>query len=144
MVPVRNGFHGLHGSDGSGSHGSSSIIISAPPVPVRDGSYSFDGSGASISNVSDGSCGSGSDGSGSHGSGSGRFRFQTVPVQDGSGSRRFAGMQTVPTVPVPTVPVSGSRFHSRPYCISVVTEATKVAQKLSGSCPKVDRKLPGS
>ena len=60
-------FHGLHGSDGSGSHGSGSIRISVPPVPVRDGSYSFDGSGASISNVSDGSCGSGSDGSGSHG-----------------------------------------------------------------------------
>ena len=68
----------------------------------------------------------------------------TVPVPGGSGSRRFAGTQPVPTVPVPTVPVSGSRFHSRPYCISVVTEATKVAQKLSGSCPKVDRKLPGS
>ena len=37
-------FHGLHGSDGSGSHGSGSIRILVPPVPVRDGSYSFDGS----------------------------------------------------------------------------------------------------
>ena len=88
-------FHGLHGSDGSGSHGSGSIIISAPPVPVRDGSYSFDGSGASISMflmvpavpvptvpvpmvpVPGGSV-------------SRRFQFRTVPVPDGSlGHKRF-------------------------------------------------------
>ena len=59
-------------------------------------------------NADFGSSGSGSDGSGSHGPGSGRFRFQTVPIQDGSGSRRFGGTQTVPLVPVPTVPVHGS------------------------------------